>query len=93
MNREVAELVSFILKSKNAQKILTILAIEGDHTATQLQKKTNLHLSNISRTLTELEKKKLILCINPDSAIKFFVATKKGKEINKLTNKIKQEIN
>ncbi len=89
MNKETAEFVSFVLKSKNAQTILSLLSIKGDYTATQIQKETNLHLSNISRTLTDLEKKKLISCINPDSSIKFYVATKKGKEIIELVKKYK----
>lgn len=89
MNKETAEFVSFLLKSKNAKTILSLLSIKGDYTATQIQKETNLHLSNISRTLTDLEKKKLISCINPDSSIKFYVATKKGKEIVELVKKYK----
>jgi DNA-binding MarR family transcriptional regulator len=90
MNKETAELVSFVLKAKNSQKILALLVAEGDYSPTQIQKKTNLHLSNISRTLTDLEKKKLISCINPDSSIKFYIATKKGKEINELVKKYKK---
>lgn len=89
MNKETAELVSFVLKSKNAQTILALLSIKGDYTATQIQKETNLYLSNISRTLTDLDKKKLISCINPDSSIKFYIATKKGKEIIELVKKYK----
>jgi DNA-binding MarR family transcriptional regulator len=90
MNKETAELVSFILKAKNSQTILSLLAIEGDYTPTQIQKKTNLHLSNISRTITDLEKKKLIKCINPDSSIKFYIATKKGKEVVELVRKYRK---
>jgi len=87
MNKETAELVSYVLKAKNSQKILSLLVTKGDYNSTQIKKETNLYLSNISRALVELEKKELIHCINPDSAIKFYVATKKGKEIHKIIQK------
>lgn len=51
-------------------------------TPKMLSMETDFHLSHISRALTELQNKDLIICNNPQSRKgKFFSITPKGREI------------
>jgi len=94
MDRETADLISYLIKAKNSLKILELLVAEGDYTSKQIQVKLGLHLSNVSRTMTDLEKRKLIKCINPKSIVKFYIPTNKGKdsltEVEEYKKKIKR---
>ncbi|HOZ35667.1 MAG TPA: winged helix-turn-helix domain-containing protein [archaeon] len=91
MKKDIAELVSFIVRGSNRIIILNCLALE-ELTPSQIKKKTNLYLSHISRVIQELLDRKLIICINPDSPmVKFYAITKKGKTIIELVRKYKKE--
>jgi len=91
MKKDIAELVSFIIRGSNRLVILNCISSE-ELTPSQIKKKTNLYLSHISRVLQELLEKKLIICINPSSpVVKFYAITKKGKEVLELVKKYKKE--
>ncbi len=85
-------LVSFILRSKNRNKILELLK---DHpkTPTQLVKDTNMYETHIYRTIRELKNKELIEEKNPkDNSYIFYKTSKLGRDVLKEVNKIKKDI-
>jgi predicted transcriptional regulator len=91
MKKDIAELVSFIIRGSNRSIILNSLSLE-ELTPSQIKKRTNLYLSHISRVIQELLDKKLIICINPSSpVVKFYAITKKGKEVVEFVKKYKKE--
>lgn len=91
MKKDIAELVSFVIRGSNRSIILNSLSLE-ELTPSHIKKRTNLYLSHISRVIQELLDKKLITCINPDSpVVKFYAITKKGKEVVELVKKYKKE--
>lgn len=92
MKKEIAELVSYIVRGSNRSVILNQIS-EETLTPSQIKKRTNLYLSHISRVIQELLEKKLIICINPSSpTVKFYEITKLGKEVNFMVVKVKREL-
>jgi len=92
MNKGTADLISYLIKAKNSLKILELLVTDGDYTSKQIQVKLGLHLSNVSRTVSDLERRKLIKCINPESVVKFYISTTKGKDILTEVEEYKKKI-
>jgi predicted transcriptional regulator len=87
-----ANIVSFILRSKNRKKILELLK---DHpkTPTQLFKDINMYETHIYRAIRELKNKELVEEKNPkDNIYKFYKTSKLGREVLKEVNKIKKDI-
>ena len=81
-------LISFVARSKRKRDILTKLN-EKSLTQAELRKSTNMYKSHISRTLSELSKKKLISCLNPkDRAYKFYKITALGQKLIKEVKRI-----
>ena len=74
-------LVSLITSSKIRFKVLTRLN-KSKFTPTELSKDLNIHISAISRTLSELTKKELISCLTDKrTKFKYYAISEKGKEI------------
>ena len=72
--------VSFVVRAKNRTRILK--ALDKPKLPSQLAKELKIHISHVSRTLSELEKAGLIECLTPDEKIgKLYRLTKKGKEV------------
>ena len=72
--------VSYVIASKTRKAIL--LRLETPRTPTFLAKDLGINLANISRALTELEKKNTVVCLTPEQKVgKIYSLTKKGKEI------------
>lgn len=72
--------ISFIIRSKHRKKILNLL--DKPQTPTKIREKTKLHFNSVSRILVELEKKGLVMCLNPtQKLIRFYQITKKGKNL------------
>jgi hypothetical protein len=79
---------SFVLRSKNRTRIVLALIIEN--TISRLAKITENHLSHISRTLRELEKSKITMCLTKKAPIgRLYTLTKEGMEIRKRLVKAK----
>lgn len=82
------DMISFITGSKVRFKVLTTLN-KTRITPTQLSKNLDIHISAISRTLSELLDKDLIKCLTDKrTKSKFYEISKEGKE---LLEKIHQE--
>lgn len=86
------KLISYILRAKNRRNVLTLLTKET-LTPAQIMKRTKMYESHVSRTLKELQQKKLIVCKNPeDRRYKFYKTTEIGRKIEKEQEKILEEI-
>lgn len=77
------DLISFITSSKIRFKLLTLLN-KKKSTPTSLSKKMDVHVSAVSRTLTELSEKELINCLTDKrTKFKYYEISDKGKELLK----------
>ena len=81
-------ILAYVLRAKNRIKVLSALK-SGNKVSGQLEKETGMYKSHMSRTLQELQDKKLVKCINPnDRDFKFYVLTSKGKRVLSKATKI-----
>ncbi|MFH1607978.1 MAG: ArsR family transcriptional regulator [archaeon] len=72
--------VSFIISSDYRKKVLSNL--ENQRMPFSISKKLNINKTHISRALKELEGKKMLLCLTPNSNKgKLFVISEYGKKI------------
>lgn len=72
--------VSYVIASKTRKSI--ILKLEIPRTPTFLAKDLDLNLANISRAITELENKGIVVCLTPKQKVgKIYSLTKKGKDV------------
>jgi len=83
-------LISLVARSKRRKNILKTLT-KRSMTQAELRKFTGMYKSHTSRTISELLKNKLIICLNPkDRAFKFYKTTKLGinviKEVERIIN-------
>lgn len=77
------DLISFITSSKIRFKILTLLN-KQKRTPTSLSKTLEVHISAVSRTLTELVEKELIHCLTDKrTKFKYYEISDKGKNLLK----------
>lgn len=76
----------YVKKGKLRKKI--VLELDEPQTATELAKKLANHRSSVSRTLSDLSKKGLVECVNPeDDRERHYELTQLGKTVqNKLKN-------
>lgn len=81
--------ISYVIGSKTRKMLLPKL--ESPRTPTFLAKDLNVNLANISRALTELEAKKIIICLTPEQKVgKIYSITKKGKTILEKMKKMEE---
>ncbi|HEX7033526.1 MAG TPA: helix-turn-helix domain-containing protein [Nitrososphaera sp.] len=72
--------VGYVMASKNRRIVLSLL--EEPKTPTILAKAADINLANVSRTLTELERNGLVVCLTPKKRVgRIYSLTKKGKEV------------
>lgn len=78
-----AKLLSFLRRSKRRKDILRLLH-DKPMTVVDIVKHTGMYKSHVSRALSELEKYKLVKCLNPsDRAFRYYKITSKGKRLIK----------
>ena len=71
------EEISYVVASKTRK--LIILKLETPRTPTFLAKDLSVNLANISRSLSELEEKGIVICLTPEQRMgKIYSLTKKG---------------
>ncbi|MDA7939726.1 MAG: helix-turn-helix domain-containing protein [Nitrosopumilus sp.] len=76
--------VGFAVSGKHRLRILKILQ-NAPLTPSQISRRTNLHMSQITRSLKELQDRDLVKCLNPElKKGRLFSLTKKGSEISKM---------
>lgn len=76
------EILRFIISSKHREAILEVLAEAGELTPTQLSQELEVVLSQISRTLKELQDKNLVDCKTPEAKKdRIYQITEKGRKI------------
>ena len=78
---------SYIIRGKNRRRVF--LALETPKTPTQLSDELKIHLSHVSRALSELESKKLAVCLTPAEKVgRIYKLTEKGKRVLKMIKKL-----
>ena len=71
------EEISYVVASKTRK--LIVLKLETPRTPTFLAKDLSVNLANISRSLSELEEKGIVICLTPKRRMgKIYSLTKKG---------------
>ncbi|PIZ50410.1 hypothetical protein COY27_07210 [Candidatus Woesearchaeota archaeon CG_4_10_14_0_2_um_filter_33_13] len=76
-------LVTFIKRAKNRKTLLALLS-DSQKTQAELHHKCKMYRTHVRRTLLELQKKKLVKCLNPkDRIYKIYQLTALGKEVLK----------
>ncbi len=79
--------VSFVVSSNYRKKVLQ--SLENPKMPSRISKELNINKAHISKTLTELTKRKMIKCLTPNSNKgKIFVIEDYGKEILKEISKL-----
>ena len=74
-------LIAFVKRAKNRCVILKLLA-NKEKTQAELHHESDLYRTHVRRTLLELQKKKLVKCLNPkDRIYKMYQLTSLGKEV------------
>ena len=72
--------ISYVIASKTRKSI--VIKLDTPRTPTFLAKDLSINLANVSRALTELEERKVIVCLTPKQKVgKIYSLTKKGKDI------------
>jgi predicted transcriptional regulator len=72
--------ISYVIASKTRKSI--VVKLDTPRTPTFLAKDLSINLANVSRALTELEKKNVVVCLTPKQKVgKIYSLTKKGKDI------------
>lgn len=72
--------ISYVVASKTRKSV--VIKLGTPRTPTFLSKELNVNLPNISRSLSELEDRKIIVCLTPDQRTgKIYSLTKNGSKI------------
>lgn len=79
----IQELYGFVFSSKRREKILKVLKTKPLRPF-EIARKTKYKAPNVSRTIFQLEKHKLVECITPDKASwRLYSITELGKQVLK----------
>lgn len=81
------KLTGWVLRSKNRAKVLRLLNIPL--TPSQVAKKLKISLTHASKVVRELEKKKLIKCLNESNKMgRIYQRTSEGEKIKKYLDEV-----
>ena len=81
---------SYVIRGKNRRMVF--LALETPKTPTQLSDELKIHLSHVSRALSELESKKLVVCLTPSEKVgRIYRLTERGKRVLKTVKELSAE--
>ncbi|MFH1224856.1 MAG: hypothetical protein V1676_03555 [Candidatus Diapherotrites archaeon] len=76
------DLIASLRRSKIKPQLLRLL--QEPKTATDLKKIIGVHRESVSRALLEMERQKLVVCINPTQPnFRYYKTTEKGKKLLK----------
>ena len=82
------ESAGYVLRSKNRPQVLELLKLPQN--PSQIAKKLKISLTHASKTIRELNSKKLIKCLNEESNLgRIYQITKEGEEILNYVKKVK----
>ncbi len=84
MDKKDINLLSFVVRGKNRQDVLMCLNNKSLQRQADIAQKTKMYRTHVRRTLIELEKQKLVICLNPKQTQgKLYKITQKGEKILK----------
>ena len=76
-------LVTFIKRAKNRRTLLALIS-DSKKTQAELHHQSEIYRTHVRRTLLELQKKRLVKCLNPkDRIYKIYRLTVLGKDVLK----------
>jgi predicted transcriptional regulator len=82
------ELCSYVVRGKNRRRVF--LALETPKTPTQISKELKIHLPHVSRSLAELESKKLVECLTPSEKVgRIYRLSGKGRRVLRMVGELK----
>lgn len=82
MEADVFQEYKWVFRGK--QRKLIINSLTKAKTPTQIKTETNIKVTNVSDVLREMEKRKLVICLNPEDKLgRFYELTSLGKKIQK----------
>jgi len=86
------EKYGFVLGGKCRKKV--ILALDIERTPSQIAKVTRANNSHVSRSLAELQRKKIVKCLTPKNIVgRIYALTNEGKQIKKHLEKSEKNEN
>lgn len=81
--------ISYVIASKTRKSI--VVKLDTPRTPTFLAKDLSINLANVSRALTELEERNVVVCLTPKQKVgKIYSLTKKGKDISVKMRKMEE---
>lgn len=81
--------ISYVIASKTRKSI--VVKLDTPRTPTFLAKDLSINLANVSRALTELEERNVVVCLTPKQKVgRIYSLTKKGKDILVKMNKMEE---
>lgn len=84
------ELCSYVIRGKNRRRVF--LALEAPKTPTQLSKELKIHLPHVSRSLGELESRKLVECLTPAEKVgRIFRLSERGRRVLKMVKELEAQ--
>lgn len=93
LRKDTKVLYGYIVTSKLRREILEVLYKNSTLRQTEIAVKLNKKQQNISKAVYDLEKERLIECLNPEkSAWKSYMITDLGKEIIRFAKQQKNEV-
>lgn len=82
------ELCSYVVRGRNRKRVF--LALETPKTPTQISKELKIHLPHVSRSLAELESRKLVECLTPSEKVgRIYRLSGKGRRVLKMVKELK----
>ena len=84
------KLCSYAIRGKNRRRVF--LALESPKTPTQLSKELKIHLPHVSRSLNELESRKLVECLTPAEKVgRIYRLSERGRRVLKMVGKLEPQ--
>jgi len=81
------KLCSYVIRGKNRRRVF--LALESPKTPTQLSKELKIHLPHVSRSLNELESRKLVECLTPAEKVgRIYRLSGEGRRVLKMVKEL-----
>jgi len=81
------KLCSYVIRGKNRKRVF--LALETPKTPTQLSKELKIHLPHVSRSLDELESRKLVECLTPSEKVgRIYRLSAEGRRVLRATKEM-----
>jgi len=84
------KLCSYVIRGRNRKRVF--FALETPTTPTQLSKELKIHLPHVSRSLSELESRKLVECLTPAEKVgRIYRLSERGRRVLRIVKELETE--